>query len=206
MKRLALFIALLLIVTAGAVVARAAEDKVSISYQDSYKYEKAGNYLDAIRSVVPVYKAYPETYTINLRLGWLFYLLGKYNDSVAYYKQAEKLAPSSLEVKNGLAMVYLAKEKWEQAEEKCTQALTIDYYNYYGNMYLISTYKGQQKYQECLAVAQKMLYILPTNTTFLNELAIAYYNLDQTEDAFRVFNSVLILDPENVKAKGYLAK
>ncbi|MDP7420875.1 MAG: hypothetical protein QGH40_03300, partial [bacterium] len=82
----------------------------------------------------------------------------------------------------------------------------IDYYNYYGNMYLISTYKGQQKYQECLAVAQKMLYILPTNTTFLNELAIAYYNLDQTEDAFRVFNSVLILDPENVKAKGYLAK
>lgn len=181
-------------------------DKITLSYQDSYKYEKTGNYTDAVRSLVPVYKAYPETYTVNLRLGWLFYLLQKYNDSLHYYRAAEKLAPYSLEVKNGLALVYLATQKWEQAEELCNQVLTIDYYNFYGNLYVISALKEQDKYKECEAVARKMLYILPTNTTFLNELGIALYYLKKDNDALTIFNSVLILDPENVTAKTFLAK
>jgi len=51
-----------------------------------------------------------------------------------------------------------------------------------------------------------MLYILPTNTTFLNELGIALYYLKKDNDALTIFNSVLILDPENVTAKTFLAK
>lgn len=199
-------IAIVLILSMNVCPVRAEIDKITLSYQNSYKYEKTGNYTDAVRSLVPVYKAYPETYTVNLRLGWLFYMLQKYNDSLHYYRTAEKLAPYSLEVKNGLALVYLAAQGWEQAEELCNQVLTIDYYNFYANLYLISTLKEQNKYKECEAVARKMLYILPTNTTFMNELGIALYYQKKDNDALTIFNSVLILDPESVTAKTFLSK
>ena len=185
---------------------RAAELDIPAAYQDSYRYEMTGNYLDAIRSLVPVYKVYPDTYTLNYRLGWLFYLLQKYQDAEKYYQKAEILAPYSLEVKNSRAMLCLAREEWKNADQLCNQVLTIDYYNFYGNLNLIAALKAQKKYQDCETVARKMLYILPTNLSFLNELGISQFDQGLVEDANRIFNSVLILDPENVTAKSYLSR
>lgn len=203
MKTAALLAVVMVLLVFNVCPTRAELD-ISAAYQDSYRYEKTGNYLDAIRALVPVYKVYPDTYTLNYRLGWLFYLLQKYQDAEKYYQQAETLAPYSLEVKNSLAMLSLAREEWKKAEQYCNQVLTIDYYNFYGNLNLITALKAQKKYQDCESVARKMLYILPTNLSFLNELGISQFEQGLVEDANRIFNSVLILDPENVTAKHFL--
>ncbi|MEW5692709.1 MAG: hypothetical protein AB1765_05385 [Candidatus Hydrogenedentota bacterium] len=185
------------------IYAEQKELDIASLYKESYKYEATTNYIDAFRVLVPVHEKYSQTYTINLRFGWLTYLMKKYKDAEEYYKQAELAAPYSLEAKNGIALVYLAKEEWLKAEEKCNQTLKIDYYNYYANLYLITSYKNQKKYEEAEAIARKMLYVYPTNVTFLTELGIVLFYQGKEEEAYSIFDNVLILDPENITAKQF---
>ena len=57
------------------------------AYYDSYNYEKMGDYKDAIKVLIPIYNKYPNGYTLNLRLGWLFYLSKKYQNALDHYKK-----------------------------------------------------------------------------------------------------------------------
>jgi tetratricopeptide (TPR) repeat protein len=69
-------------------------EEIKKAYEQSYLYEKIGDYKNAIRVLIPVYEAYPSGYTVNLRLGWLYYLLGKYKDLKIEYvglRPGEKL-------------------------------------------------------------------------------------------------------------------
>jgi len=63
-------------------------DEIKNAYYRSYQYEKSGNYEDAIKSLMPVYNKYPDGYTLNLRLGWLYYLNKKYANSIYHYEKA----------------------------------------------------------------------------------------------------------------------
>lgn len=199
-----LHVGFFLFVSAAPVLAREADTLVRQAYAASYRYETAGNYKDAFRALFPVYKQYPSSYTVNLRFGWLNYLMKNHADAAAYYQTAEKALPTSLEPKLGLAAVYLAQEEWEKAEEKCNEILKTDYYNYYGNLRLALALQGQKKYAQAESVARKMLAILPTDVTFLNTLAVNLYLQGKYEEAYSLFYNVTILDPENITAKGYL--
>ncbi len=90
MKKILLSMVFILSVSANAF---AITDKdVSESYRKSYNYEKANNYNDAIKSLSTVYNTYKDAYTINLRLGWLYYLHADYANSKFHYDKAMKVA------------------------------------------------------------------------------------------------------------------
>ena len=57
-------------------------ERIKKDYYKSFVYEKLGDYKNPIRVLMEVYKAYPNGYTVNLRLGWLYYLLGNYENSI----------------------------------------------------------------------------------------------------------------------------
>ena len=75
-------------------------------YYKSYNYEKMDDYKDAIKVLIPLYQKYPNGYTLNLRLAWLFYLNKNYQNAIKHYEIAQKLAPYSFEPKLGLMRVY----------------------------------------------------------------------------------------------------
>ena len=176
------------------------------SYYMSYRYEVAGDYRDAIRSLMVVYKSYPNGYTVNLRLGWLYYLSKKYSNSIFHYKKAIKVIPYSVEAKLGLTLPLLAQGKYSSVERLCYQILNQDFYNYYGNLRLVYVLRKQKKYDLAEKVINKMLYLYPTDTKFLLELGILKFEKREFNNAKRILNDVLILDPENLKAKLYLEK
>jgi tetratricopeptide (TPR) repeat protein len=181
-------------------------EDIKNAYQKSYLYEKIGDYADAVKALMPVYKAYPNGYTVNLRLGWLFYLLKKYDNSEFHYRKAIKAIPSSVEAKLGLTLPLMAQQKWQETERVIYQILKTDYYNYYGNLKLCYVLEQEKKYPLMQTVALKMLAIYPTSVPFLVYLAKSYYYLGNKEKAVKLFKDVLILDPENVTAKEFLQK
>ncbi len=185
------------------VLALSLED-IRKAYYMSYKYEMAGDYRDAIRSLMVVYKSYPNGYTVNLRLGWLYYLNKNYSNSIFHYKKAIKVVPYSVEAKLGLTLPLLAQGKYSFVEKLCYQILNQDFYNYYGNLRLVYVLRKQKKYDLAEKVINKMLYLYPTDTNFLLEFGILKFEKREFNNAKRILNDVLILDPENLKAKHYL--
>ena len=194
----------LLLASALLAVTSFAEVSVEEAYYRSYNYEKAADYDDAIKSLLPVYRLYPQGYTLNLRLGWLYYLKGAYTNSIKHYTTAIKTAPNSVEAKLGFSLPLMAQKKWSATEQLLYTVLKIDYYNYYGNLRLSYTLRQQAKNKLAIQVAQKMLVILPTDVALLSELGWTYLSEKEVENATRIFKSVLLLDPENVEAKQYL--
>ena len=180
--------------------------QIKEAYHKSFFYEKIGDYKDAVRVLMPVYKAYPNGYAVNLRLGWLYYLMGKYDNSEYHYRKADKVISTSVESKLGLSLPLMAQERWSDAEQVLYKVIAIDYYNYYGNLRLAKVLGKEKKYKQQVAVALKMLNIYPTSVPFLVVLGEGYYHLGDLKKAEEIFKNVLILDPENLTAKGYLKK
>jgi len=181
-------------------------EEILSAYQKSYLYERVGDYKDAIRVLMPVYKEYPNAYTVNLRLGWLYYLWGKYENSIYHYRKAVSAIPSSAEAKLGLSLPLMAQGKWKDVEILMYQVIASDYYNYYGNLRLSTALERQGKYYLQMAVAKKMLALYPTSVPFLIELGKAYYYLENYDAALKVFKDALVLDPENNTVKEFLQR
>lgn len=205
MKCLSILIMLLCLMN-GILHAKLSDQDIYTQYRESYRYERITNYVDAFRVLIPVYNAYPDTYTVNLRLGWLSYLMQKYSDAGEYYKKAEILLPASIEVKIKLVQLYLSREEWIKAESKCNVILSADYYNYWANHYLIHSYFKQKKFTEAETISRKMLYVFPTDVVFLTDLGLALSYQEKNEEAKAVFQSVIVLDPENYTAGSFLKR
>lgn len=182
------------------------DKEIQEAYSKSYKYEKTDNYQDAIKSLLPVAREYPDTYTVNLRLGWLYYLNKKYANSLENYTRAIKAMPASLEAKLGYILPLLAQERYQKAEEEAFKIIKTDHYNYYGNLRFAYALRMQKKYDEAEKITLKMLALYPVDVLYLTEYALTMHGKDDTKTAVNTFYSILILDPENVTAKGFLRK
>ncbi len=184
--------------SAGTTVAQA--------FKASYRYEKMGAYQDAIKALWPVYKKYPRFYLVNLRLGWLYYLSGKYRNSIKYYKQAVQIKPGSFEALLGLSLPLMAQKNWSEVERLMNQIVSQDFYNYYANLRLAIALRLQNKAKLAKKISRKMLARYPTSLDFLVELGRDLLWEGKKNEAKRVFREVLLLDPENVVAREVLKK
>ena len=200
-------ILLALLFTAFAASAATLTDaEIREAYHKSYRYERSQNYPDAIKTLAPVVTAYPQGYTVNLRLGWLYYLSGNYATSRTHYQSAIKTAPDSIEAKLGHTLPLMAQERYEEAEAAAKQVLRIDPSNYLGNLRLAYCLRMQKKLDATESLLNAMLVLYPTDISLLTEFALIKLAKNQNADAKRVFNDVLTLDPENVVAKAQLSK
>ncbi len=180
------------------------DTEIRDAYYKSYSYEKTQNYDDAIKAIMPVVSAYPQGYTVNLRLGWLYYLAGNYANSKTYYQAAIKIAPASIEAKLGYTLPLLAQERYEEAEAVTKEIIRIDASNYYANLRLAFALRMQKKLDAAEEVLNRALPLYPTDVKYLTELGLVKVAQDQCTAARRIFTDVLTLDPENVVAKEQL--
>lgn len=197
MKRIVLAISLSAVLSYGL--------NVKSAYLKSYNYEKMCSCDEAIKVLIPVYKKYKNGYTINLRLGWLFYLDKKYNNAIKHYKKALISMPSSIEANLGLLRSYVKSGDLNNAIRVGNVILKIDYYNYYGNYNLVLALKKKKEYREALKLINKMLFLYPTSVIYLEQLA-DITNINDPKKAKSIYKNILILDPNNVDAKLYLSK
>ncbi len=203
-----IFIIILLFVflLGNSVLAEAENSWIQEAYKKSFHYERAENYNAAITSLLPVVRAYPKGYAVNLRLGWLYYKIARYANSIAHYEAAIKTTPTAIGAKVGKLLPLLAQERYAEVEQTAYQVLNTDYYNYFTNLRLSIALRKQNKADLALEVINKMLYLYPTDVNFLVELAQVYAQTGEEKKAKAVFQDVLILAPENLIAQEYLEK
>jgi len=175
------------------------------AYYDSYNYEKMGDYEDAIKSLMPVYKEYPNSYTPNLRLGWLYFLNKNYSNALMHYQKAATVVKSSIPPRLGIVNIYILQGKFDEALRFCGDILKTDYYNYYANLYLSQALIGKKDFQNAKAVVFKMLSLYPSDVLFLQKLATVYRLQNDLKSAAKVYEDILILDPKNVAANDFFS-
>ena len=178
---------------------------VSDAYRKSYDYEKMCSCADAIKTLMPVYQKYPNGYTVNLRLGWLFYLNKEYSNAIKHYKKALIAIPTSIEANLGLLKSYYYGGKLKEAIRVGSLILKGDRYNYYGNYYLILALKDSFEYDQAKKLTNKMLSLYPTSILFLQELA-SIEQVKNPKRAKEIYKNILILSPNNLAAKSFLEK
>lgn len=178
-------------------------EEIRSCYTNSYRYEKSQSYADAIKAIAPVLRAYPQTYTVNLRLGYLYYLSGNYANSVQCYDVAIKAAPKSLEPLLGKLLPLLAQQRYSDAEELANQVLIKDPANYYANLRLAYALRYQKKFDQAVDICNRMLPLYPSDISFLTEMGCAKWGLNDLAGATPYFAHVQDLDPENAMAKVY---
>jgi tetratricopeptide (TPR) repeat protein len=178
-----------------------AQDAISDAFVQSYRYEKAQNYQDAIKVLMALDK---KDYLANLRLGWLYYLSGNYANSRLHYQAAIVAAPKAIEPRLGYMLPLLAQGKYLEVEAVARQVLTIDSANYYASLRLAVALRMQGKFPQAQMVCVGMLELYPTDISFLVELGLCQGAQKNRDAASQVFRQVLTLDPENVTAKQQL--
>lgn len=198
------FVTLLIIV--GSLFAELSFKEIQSAYNSSYTYETATKYKIAISSLNKVIKEYPNGYTVNYRLGWLYYLSGNYANSLKHLNTALLTYPYSVEVLNTLNLVNVARLDWEKVEAQSANIFKIDYYNYYANYWYTIALMRQKKYDQAIKISNKMLSVFPSNVTFLVTLAESTYLNGSIQEALLIFQSAIILDKDNETAKYYLGK
>jgi tetratricopeptide (TPR) repeat protein len=197
--------------TAAMAAMSGSSDSTPLTYGEtrdmfytSYHLEKAQSYDDAIKALDELRHKTPDDYTLNLRLGWLYYLTGNYANSRKHYEAAIKAAPNAVEPRLGYTLVLAVQEKYSDLETAAREITRIDPSNYYANLRLGFALRMQKKFAQADEVLQRMSGLYPTDTKFLTELALSKVGGAQIESAKKLFRQILLLDSENQTAKDQL--
>ena len=196
----------ILLIIVGSLFAELSFKEIQSAYNSSYTYETATKYKIAISSLNKVIKEYPKGYTVNYRLGWLYYLSGNYANSIKHLNIALFTYPYSVEILNTLNLVNVARLDWGKVEVQSANIFKIDYYNYYANYWYTIALMRQKKYDQAIKISNKMLSVFPSNVTFLITLAESTYLNGSVADALLIFESAVILDKDNETANYYLGQ
>jgi len=151
-----------------------------------------------------VYNEYSKAYGVNNRLGYLYRLNAQFKNAETHYKLAAAALPDALTPKLGLMYVYLQAKKYDEANKIGYQILSIDYYNYYGNLRLAYVLRQIDQLELAEKVLIKMLVRYPSDVLYLTEFGLLKYQQKDFVRAAAVMQDVLILDPENVDARSVL--
>ena len=174
------------------------EDKVFKAFSESYDYESQGQYNEAINSLKNVYDE--DSYEINLRLGWLYYMSGLFSESLPYYQKSLKLKPLSIEARIGLTYPNSAMGNWSIVENMYNQILEIEPGNPKALYGLGTMAYGREDYKEALKYLNPYINHYPFDYDGLIILAWTYYKMGDTRKARIMFNKTLLNKPHDKSA------
>jgi tetratricopeptide (TPR) repeat protein len=163
------------------------------AFKNSYAMEKSGDYKKAGDLIKAVYKA--DSYEMNVRLGWLQYNAGLFDESSAYYQSALNLKPYSEEAKFGLIYPKAAQGKWDEVVGLYNKILDVNPKNTTANYRLGLVYYGQNKYDKALSYFEKVLDLYPFDYNSLLMAAWSDYFLGKKREAEVMFGKVLLYNP-----------
>jgi len=195
----------LLLASATSAHADLSYEETRSAYQNSYQYEKTQNYQDAIKAIGVVRLHYPKTYTVNLRLGYLYLQNGQYANALKHYKIAHEVLPDAVSPLLGKMNVSIATKDYNTAEQVGYLIIKDDLYNYYANLNLAYVFIQQKKLDTAEKIVLKMLGKYPEDVAFLTQYAEIQVKREDFSAATELYSNILVLDPENVGANYYFS-
>ena len=201
MKRLRILVTAVWISTAMPVHA-AMED----AWSESYRAEAAGQFDTAIKALAPILDKFPRHEFAHLRKGWLHYLRGEHNDSVAEYKLAVGINSKSLDARLGATLPLLAQQRWREAAFYARQVIELSPWNYYAHVRLMICEEAEGQWEALAKHAGEVAARYPSDATVQVYLARAFARLGQDTQARVVYEQVLERVPRHIEATQFLRK
>ena len=187
----------LLILVAGFLLG---QGKASIT--DSYNAETARNYTRALQIMEDLNTSDPNDEFYILRIAWLQYLLGRYNDSLKNYQKSNNIFPS-LDAQTGILNCQLALGLWNDAHNQAEQILK----KFSQNIVVLSkaayaTYM-LQNYKATADYYQRIINISPWDMEARGYLVNNLYLAKDIENARKHYQILIKYAPDSAMAKEY---
>ncbi len=182
----------------GAAVYAQTQKELQEAFSKSYAFEADKKYAEAISALTSL--SSENRYEINLRLGWLYYLSLKYDQSIAYYLKCTTLMPVATEPLWAVLNPYLAKEDWVNVEKTYLSILKQDPKNTTANYKLGLIYYYRKNYTAAKKYFDVTLNLFPFDYDSLLMSAWTHYFLGNMKDAKVLFNKVLLYAPNDKSA------
>ena len=174
-------------------------------WENSYMLQKHGKYLAALQALDAVPDNGPEAAFKTLRVGWLQYLMGHYDASLATYRKAAKADPQSLDALLGQTLPLLAQQQYAQAAKGADAALAIAPNNYTAMLRLAQAREGQKDWVDMQHTAAALASHYPAEAAGFLYLARAYAWQGHSRRAAAAYRALLVRDPGAREALSYLA-
>ncbi len=201
MENITRLIAFILIMLATTIPSKGnnTDDDILDAFSISYIKEVEGNYNDAVKLLKSVY--IPESYEINLRLGWLSYLNGALSESLNYYTQAIKLKPFAIEPKLGITYPESAMGNWDAVIAQYKAVLQIAPSNSLVLYNIGLIYYNNAKYDDAEQYLKKLVNLFPFDYDGLLMLAWTNFQQKKYREAKVLFQKALLNTPTSESAK-----
>jgi len=178
--------------------AQFSQEALEDAFSKSYVLEKNGDFK---ASMDPLKKVYDESsYEINLRLGWLNYNAGLFDESIIFYGKSLELKPYSEEAKFGQILPKAALGRWDEVVELYNNILEINPNNTVAMYRLGLVYYGRKDYSQALPLFKKVVDLYPFGYDGLLILGWTSYFLGNYNQAKVLFNKVLLYNPNDESA------
>lgn len=197
MKGLSIII-VLLVMLLGLPELQAQSAATMGAFKQSYAQEKDGKYSDAIKTLKEVYDE--ESYELNLRLGWLHYMAGRFSESTTYYQKCMTMYPMAIEPKLGYVYPAAALGSWDKVTAQYKDILDIDPNNTVVNYRMGLLHYGKKEYKTAANYFEKVLNLYPFDYDSLLMLGWTKYFLGDAAKAKALFNKVLLYSPADKSA------
>ncbi len=188
----------LLMITSLPVFGQIDQATLESAFTSIYELVKHKDFSSASSELTKVYNK--SSYEINLRLGWLYYNAGIFEESINYYSRAQQLKPYSEEARFGLILPKAALGLWDDVIELYNKILEIHPNNTIAMYRLGMIFYERKKYDKALPLFSKVVDLYPFDYDGLLMLAWTSYFIGNLNQAKVLFNKVKLYNPGDPSA------
>ncbi len=157
-----------------------------LAFSKSYSFEYETQYTKAITALTDLHV---DSYQINLRLGWLYYMNKDYVKSEQYYKKAIVLEPTSIEARFGVVLPQSTAGNWNSVLATYIEVVKLDPNNSTANYRLASIYNTRKDYVNATTYVSRVLKLYPFDY-----------------DSNLLYGKILMVQGKNAEAKKHFIK
>lgn len=163
------------------------------AFTKSYKAEAEGDYSRATDAIRKIFNK--DSYEINLRLGWLTYKSGLYEEAENYYRRAIQIMPYGIEARFGIVYPLAASGKWDQVTFFYEEILKIDPQNSVANYRFGMVNYSRGNFASAEKHFSKVVNLYPFDYDGLHMLGWTKFKMGKTQDAKALFQKALLYKP-----------
>ena len=123
---------------------------------------------------------------INLRVGYSYYLLNKYDKAEMAFKKELEIDPEAERAYHYLGLTYFRTLKYEKAAEAFLDSIALSYYHPFAHFYLGETLMAMERFEDAVNAFETTLKLAPGMNHARQQLIAIYTNhLQQPGKALR---------------------
>lgn len=175
-----------------------------------YKIDELNKAANALEKSV---KLNSRNSKVHFFLGFMYFLLRKLTKAIVSFRTAIRFNPKDAKVHFCLGVTHQNLKHWQLAINSYKEAIRLDEKFIPSYLFLANSYEGLGKekaskqeyfFNEAIVVYKRLLEIDGKHIGALNSLGELYHSLGRLEEAEKVLEKALKLDPDNADALNVL--